>query len=175
MGNKYSESSDYSTESSISDLTSSNDYCENSSEDSEMTNMMERIQILENEVFDINYELDRVSKKIKNVYKFCKPNPNENYTFYLIKVSEVEYHVLNMISKNVDKYLSDKSSKYPEMEILLKLSYSITTTNLWSCVKKYLKPKMILSGNMLQLVENYEEEAFIEDIMLIYDDRFIRK
>ena len=95
---------------------------------------------------------------------------------YVIKTNDTnmdnDIYIIESVKKIEKKnFLKNHKSNYPDMDILLTLSYSPNRVILWKEIKKRLRGKIsYLGDNLFILIGNYTEKNFVSDIMDIYDE-----
>lgn len=86
-----------------------------------------------------------------------------------------DYTILRTQKKSIKSAFNKHSHKYVDAEIILQLSYTPNSINLYNRIKEYLKNKITGKINSFDLNEDYEEEDLLRDIKYLHKQRFDRE
>ena len=85
------------------------------------------------------------------------------------------YHALRVMKKSYKQRLLDHKNRHPNMNVLMKISYSPNSINLWARIKNKLgsgkNKKIIFNNCKFNLKKKYTEDEMINDIKEIHDER----
>lgn len=158
------------------------------SKNNKMDKRIKRLLSKNNDLYDQNEEiLDKVYT-ISNDKVISTSNSKDINMFLLIKNNDdlkeynedtilYEYHVLRVMKKSCKIRLINHKNRHPNMEIIMKISFSPNSMNLWTRIKKRLgmgKNRKIDYDNCKFNLhkKNYSQENLINDIKEIHNERF---
>ena len=151
-----------------------------------MDERIKRLLAKNDDLYDQNDEIINKIDMISNDRVVSIGDPNNNHMLVIIKNNDdpeeydndeimYTYHALRVMKKSYKQRLIDHKSRHPNMEIIMRISYSPNSMNLWTRIKKKLgmgkNKKIIFDNCKFNLKRNYSEEQLIEAIKEIHDER----
>nr|WBF70308.1 ankyrin repeat protein [Megavirus caiporensis] len=147
-----------------------------------MDNRIKRLVKKNDEIYNINQDMlgkidvisnDRVVKgRSSDDHMFVIVKNNDDPTEYDDDEDIYEYSAFRLMKKSYKIRMSEHLERHPEMEIVLKISHSPNSMNLWNRIKTKLgKKKITYSGCNFNLENDYTENKLVRDIKKIHNER----
>lgn len=88
------------------------------------------------DLYDQNEEILRKVDVISNDRVISTGNPNDDWEEFGDYDIIYDYHALRIMKRSYEKSVLAHQIRHLNMEIILKISYSLNSSNLWTRVKK---------------------------------------
>lgn len=155
---------------------------------SKMDKRLKRLLDLNEDMYDQNEEITNKIDVISNERVVSTEDPEYDHIFVLIKNNDdpndydedkiiYDYYVLRVMRKCYKQRLMEHKARHPDMKVILKITYSPNSVNLWLRVKKKLGKgkgkdrKISYNGCKFNLKNKYSEKKLIRDITKIHNER----
>ena len=170
--------------SKIDELLSKNN--ELLSKNNKMDKRIKRLLHKNDDLYDQNEEIINKVDFISNDRVVTTGNFKNDHMLVIIKNNDdpseydeddviYDYHALRVMKKSYNQRLITHKNRHPNMKIIMKISYSPNSMNLWTRIKSKLgsgKNKKIIYDNCkFNLKKHYDEESLINDIQKIHNER----
>ena len=151
-----------------------------------MDKRIRRLLTKNDDLYDQNDEIINMIDTISNDRVISTGDSNNNHMLVIIKNNDdpedfeeeeeiYNYHALRVMKKSYKQRLFDHKNRHPNMNVLMKISYSPNSINLWARIKNKLgsdkNKKIIFNNCKFNLKKKYTEEEMINDIKDIHDER----
>ena len=147
--------------------------------------MDRRIKLLVAQNDEIYEEVHEVNGKLSTVVDarvVPTDNPNDNNMLVIIKNNDnpddyndcdviYDYYCMRIMIASYNTSISKHKQRHPNMEILLKLSYSPNSINLFKRVKDGLSKKIEFSKCSFNLKKGFTEKKLLQRIREIHNER----
>ena len=156
------------------------------SKNNKMDKRIKRLLHKNDDLYDQNEEIINKVDLISNDRVVTTGNFKNNHMLVIIKNNDdvneydeddiiYDYHALRVMKKSYNQRLITHKNRHPNMKIIMKISYSPNSMNLWTRIKSKLgsgKNKKIIYDNCkFNLKNQYDKETLINDIQKIHDER----
>ena len=156
------------------------------SKNNKMDKRIKRLLHKNDDLYDQNEEIINKVDLISNDRVVTTGNFKNDHMLVIIKNNDdpseydeddviYDYHALRVMKKSYNQRLITHKNRHPKMKIIMKISYSPNSMNLWTRIKSKLgsgKNKKIIYDNCkFNLKNQYDEETLINDIQKIHDER----
>nr|WBF70376.1 SET domain protein [Megavirus caiporensis] len=147
-----------------------------------MDNRIKRLVKKNDEIYNINQDMLGKIDVISND-RVVKGRSSDDHMFVIVKNNDdpneydedediYEYSAFRLMKKSYKIRMSEHLERHPEMEIVLKISHSPNSMNLWNRIKTKLgKKKITYSGCNFNLEDDYTENKLVRDIKKIHNER----
>lgn len=148
---------------------------------------IKRLLTKNDELFDQNEEILGKVETISNDRVVSTGNVMDEHMLIIVKNNDdpeeydeddelFDYQVLRVMKKSYKSRIFAHKARHPEMQIVLKLTYSPNSMNLWTRIKGKLgfgrKRKLDISHCKFNLRGKYSEDDLINDVKEIHNERF---
>lgn len=152
-----------------------------------MDKRIKRLLKKNDEMYDQNEEILGKMDIISNERVVSTGNPNDDHMLVIIKNNDdedeydedediYEYNALRVMKTSYRQRIAQHKDRHPNMEILMNISYSPNSINLWKRTKNKLgqgrKKKIKFNNSKFNLCKNYTEQLLINDINEIHNERY---
>ena len=160
---------------------------EQSSTIDKMNNRVKMLLKKNDEMYDQNEDILGKIDTISNERVVSTGNSNHDHMFVVIKNNDdpeiydeddeiYEYHALRVMKRNYNRGITQHKNRHPEMEILMNITYSPNSINLWTRIKDSLgtgrNKKIKFNNSKFNLRAKYTEQKLIKDINDIHNERY---
>ncbi|AUV58908.1 hypothetical protein [Bandra megavirus] len=147
-----------------------------------MDNRIKRLVKKNDEIYNINQDMLGKIDVISND-RVVKGRSSDDHMFVIVKNNDdpneydedediYEYSAFRLMKKSYKIRMSEHLERHPDMEIVLKISHSPNSMNLWNRIKTKLgKKKITYSGCNFNLEDDYTENKLVRDIKKIHNER----
>ncbi|AVL94203.1 putative KilA-N domain-containing protein [Megavirus vitis] len=147
-----------------------------------MDNRIKRLVKKNDEIYNINQDMLGKIDVISND-RVVKGRSSDDHMFVIVKNNDdpneydddediYEYSAFRLMKKSYKIRMSEHLERHPDMEIVLKISHSPNSMNLWNRIKTKLgKKKITYSGCNFNLENDYTENKLVRDIKKIHNER----
>ncbi|AZL89569.1 KilA-N domain-containing protein [Megavirus baoshan] len=147
-----------------------------------MDNRIKRLVKKNDEIYNINQDMLGKIDVISND-RVVKGRSSDDHMFVIVKNNDdpneydedediYEYSAFRLMKKSYKIRMSEHLERHPDMEIVLKISHSPNSMNLWNRIKTKLgKKKITYSGCNFNLDNDYTENKLVRDIKKIHNER----
>ncbi|AGD92862.1 putative KilA-N domain-containing protein [Megavirus lba] len=147
-----------------------------------MDNRIKRLVKKNDEIYNINQDILGKIDVISND-RVVKGRSSDDHMFVIVKNNDdpneydedediYEYSAFRLMKKSYKIRMSEHLERHPDMEIVLKISHSPNSMNLWNRIKTKLgKKKITYSGCNFNLENDYTENKLVRDIKKIHNER----
>ena len=147
-----------------------------------MKKLMKRMATQNDDIYEEVHEVNGKLSTVVDARVVPTSNHRDNNMLVIIKNNDdpedysdyeviYEYYCMRIMVASYNTSIAKHRQRHPNMEILMKLSYSPNSINLFKRVKDGLKNKIDFTKCSFNLREGYTEEKLLKAIKKIHDER----
>ena len=147
-----------------------------------MDDRIKRLVIKNDEIYDEVHEVNGKLTVAANARVVPTSSPKDNHMFVLIKNNDdlddyydgevmYKYYCMRIMAVSYKASVGKHKQRHPDMEVLMKISYSPNSINLFKRVKEELEGKIKISGCSFNLKSGFTESKLLKTIERIHNER----